>query len=559
MNKKPLKTVSMLPKWYINPIYKHVKSRYLEKSRVMKKQHNTTKKSDVMKSKRVKSSMSSESFSEEMNIDRNKLLTLVDKCFIDQLEHNFHSEYANFILNMDSRRQLQHHTYKCGPSILSEPNLLLTIHDLLKVSESPIEMLNAVFMICNYEKTNTKEWFEPPEYKWLWVAEAIMITALMLNNRTRDSDYGNDDRPESAVFWYAAGVFYGSNGCTQTAIGYLEKARTIADGPNRLIFPSIAPDLHLAMGVDQYGGYLKEPYSVWTLACMFQNCLLRQIAIHQKPKKALRTLQNAYELLKASGEPDSIPQMLKAELQFELGLKYKAVDSIELSVNAFCECAKSAENIHHELDLDAKIMVSVMDPNPPENWSLLELKEEAKKRLNLRLLVKTIVAQGMEAKKNARFEEGFHHFAVVGWLTIKTMKQNADALDMEIALFDMAICRTERMFQMFPISKKTEPTYLINEFNQWTDSKEKNMYCEAKKEAQEFYNLFKDTLDESVENLKICGNDEQFLGENEQFSGEDGEFSDNVEQLLVDEDGQILNVDKGFSVNFSSQFNYYKL
>ncbi|KAL5238148.1 hypothetical protein ACI65C_005558 [Semiaphis heraclei] len=566
MNKKPLETVPMLPKRNINPIYKHVKSRYLDKIRLVKKQHDKTKKCDLLKSKKVKSFLSLESFSEEMNIDRYELLTLADKCFIDQLENNFHSEYTNFILNMDNRRQIENHTYICGPSILSEPNLLLTIHDLLKVSESPIDMLHAVFLVCQYEKTNTDEWFDPPEYKWLWVAEAIMIAALMLNNRTCNGDGGNDNRPESAVFWYAAGVFYGNNGCTKDAMDYLEKARTIADGPNRLVFPTITPDLHFAMGVEQYEGFVKEPYSIWTLACMYQKNLLRQIAIHQNPKKALRTLQNAYSLLEASGEPDSIPQMLKAELQFELGLKYKAVGLTELSVNAFLECARSAENIHHEMHLEAKIMVTEMDPNPPENWSLLVLKEEAKKRLNFRLLVKTIVVQGMKAKKNARFEEGFHHFAVVEWLARKTRKQNADALDIEVALFGMAICRTERLFNnMFPISKKIEPRYLVNEINQWTDPEEKYMHCEAIKEAKELYYLFEDTFNESDDDMMICS-DEQFLIEDEQFSVEDGQFLDGVEQFSADRDEQLstrnkqfLKSNKQFSVNFSSQFNNYKL
>ncbi|XP_060865059.1 uncharacterized protein LOC132941145 [Metopolophium dirhodum] len=546
----PRTTIPTLPKRNINPIFKHVKSRYLEKSRVQQ-EHDKTKKCDLLKSKRVKPPLSLESFSDEMNTDRNKFITLADKCFIDQLENNFHSEYTNFILNMDNRRQIQHHTYKCGPSILSEPDLLLTIHDLLKVSESPIDMLHAVFMVCQYEKSNTTEWFDPPEYKWLWMAEAIMITALMLNNRTRDGDGGKDDRPESAVFWYAAGVFYGSNRCTEDAMHYLKKARTVADGPNRLIFPLVTPDLHHSMGVDQYEGFLKEPYSVWTLACMFQKHLLRQIAIHQKPQKALLTLQNAYKLLEASGEPENIPRMLKAEIQFELGLKYKAVGSTKLSVNAFSECARSAENIHHELDLEAKIMVAEMDPNPPENWSLLELKEEAKKRLNIRLLVKTIVAQGMEAKKNERFEEGFHHFAVVEWLTRKTRKQNADALDIEIALFNMAICRAERLFQMFPISKKFEPRYLVNEFNQWTDPKEKNLYCEAKKEAQAWNSLFKEKLDDSGDDVEICDDDKLFLGEDAQFSNGGHQLSVDEGDPLSNHNGQLLNIEKHFSVNFS--------
>jgi len=519
-----------------------------------------------MKSKRAKSSLSLESFSDEMETDRNKFITLADKCFIDQLENNFHSEYTNFILNMDNRRQIQQHTYKCGPSILSEPDLLSTIHDLLKVSESPIDMLHAVFMVCEYEKTNTTEWFDPPEYKWLWVAEAILITALMLNNRTRDCDGGKDNRPESAVFWYAAGVFYGNNGCTEDAMNYLEKARAIADGPNRLIFPSVTKDLHLSMAVEQYEGFVKEPYSVWTLACMFQKHLLRQIATHQKPEKALLTLQNAYRLLEASGEPENIPRMLKAKIQFELGLKYKEVGSTKLSVNAFRECARFAENIHHELDLEAKIMVAEMDPNPPENWSLLVLKEEAKKMLNIRLLIKTIVAQGTEAKKNKRFEEGFHHFAVAEWLTRKTREQNADALDIEMALLDMAICRAERMFQMFPISKKFVPRYLVNEFNQWTDPKEKNLYCDAKKEAQAWFSLFEEKLNESGDDAMICSDNKLFLGVDEQFSGEDAQFADGVNQFSADEDdllsnnnGELLNIDKHFSVNFSSQFNEYKL
>lgn len=565
MIEKPPETISTLPKRNINPIYKHVKSRYLEKSRVMKQQHNKTKQCDLMKSKRLKSSLSLESFTDEMNIDRNKLITLADKCFIDQLENNFHSEYTNFILNMDNRRQIKHHTYKCGPSILSEPDLLLTIHDLLKVSESPIDMLHAVFMVSQYEKSNTTEWFDPPEYKWLWVAEAIMITALMLNNRARDGCSGKDDRPESAVFWYAAGVFYGSNGCVKDAMHYLEKARTIADGPNRLTYPSVTSDLHLAMGVEQYGGFVKEPYSVWTLACMFQKHLLRQIAVYQKPRKALITLQKAYRLLEASGEPDNIPRMLKAELQFQLGLKYKAVGSTKLSVKAFCECARSAENIHNELDLEAKIMVAEMDPNPPENWSLRELKEEAKKRLNIRLLIKTIVAQGLKAKKNERFEEGFHHFAVAEWLARNAGKQNADALDIEIAFFNMAICRAERMFQKFPISKKFEPRYLVNEFNQWTDPEEKNLYCEAKKEALAWYSLFKEKLNESVDDVQICGDQKSFFGVDEQFSGGDEQFSNGVGQFSVDDEDlhsnhneQRLNIDKHFLVNFSSQFNEYK-
>jgi len=557
----PRTIIPTLPKRNINPIYKHVKSRYLEKSRVQL-QHDKTKQCDPMKSKRVKSSLSLESFSDEMDIDRDKFISLADKCFIDQLENNFHSEYTNFILNMDNRRQIQHHTYKCGPSILSEPDLLLTIHDLLKVSESPIDMLHAVFMVCQHETSNTTEWFDPPEYKWLWVAEAIMITALMLNNRACDDDGGKENRPESAVFFYAAGVFYGNNRCTEDAMHYLEKARAIADGPNRLTFPSVTSDLHHSMGVDDYGGFLKEPYSVWTLACMFQKHLLRQIAINQKPERAVRTLQNAYRLLEASGEPENIPRMLKAEIQFELGHKYKAVGATKLSVNAFCECVRSAENIHHELDLEAKIMVAEMDPNPPENWSLLELKEEAKKRLNIRLLIKSIVAQGIEAKKNKRFEEGFHHFAVVEWLTRKTGKQNADALDIEIALFDMAICRAERLFQMFPISKKFEPRYLVNEFNQWTDDMEKKIYCEAKKEAQAWYDLFKDKLNESDDDEEICGDDKSFFGVEEQFSGEDAQFSNGGHQLSVDggdllsnHNGQPLNIDKQFSVNFSSQYN----
>jgi len=467
---------------------------------------------------------------------------------------------------MDNRRQAQQNTYKCGPSIQSEPDLLSTIHDLLKVSESPIDMLHAVFLVCQYEKTDTEEWFDPPEYKWLWVAEAIMIAALVLNNRACNGDGGNDNRPESAVFWYAAGVFYGSNGYTKDAMNYLEKARTISDGPNRLVFPTITSDLHIAMGVDKYWGFVKEPYSVWKLACMFQKHLLRQIAIHQKPEKALRTLQNAYSLLEASGEPDSIPRIIKAELQFELGHKYKAVGSTELSVNAFYECARSAENIHHELDLEAKIMVAEMDPNPPENWSLPELKEEAIKRLNFRLLVKTIVAQGIKAKKNSKFEEGFHHFAVAEWLSRKMRKQNTDTLDIEIALFDMAICRTERLFKMFPIPKKIEPRYLVNEINQWTDPEEKYMYCESIKEAKELYNLFKDTLNESDDNMMICSDDEQFLGEDEQLSVEDEQLLDGVVQLSADEDEQLLNrnrlffkSDKPFSVNFSSQFHNYKL
>ncbi|XP_003247081.1 uncharacterized protein LOC100572374 [Acyrthosiphon pisum] len=552
----PRTTVPTLPKRNINPIFKHVKSRYLEKSRVQQ-QHDKMKKCDLMKSKKVKSSLSLESSSDEMNTDRNKYITLADKCFIDQLENNFHSEYTNFILNMDNRRQSQHHTYKCGPSILSEPNLLLTIHDLLKVSESPIDMLHAVFMVCQYEKSNTTEWFDPPEYKWLWLAEAIMITALMLNNRACDGDGGKDNRPESAVYWYAAGVFYGNNRCTEDAMHYLEKARTIADGPNRLIFPSVTSDLHHSMGVYQYGGFLKEPYSVWTLACMFQKHLLRQIAVNQNPRKALLTLQNAYRLLEASGEPENIPRILKAEIQFELGLKYKALGLTKLSVNAFCECARSAENIHHELDLEAKIMVAVMDPNLPENWSLLELKEEAKKRLNIRLLVKTIVAQGIEAKKNKRFEEGFHHFAVVGWLTRKTGKQNVDALDMEIALFDMAICQAERLFQMFPISKKFEPRYLVNESNQWTDPKEKHLYCEAKKEAKAWYGLFSERLNESGDDADICDDEKLFWGVDEQFSNEEAQFSNGSNQLLVDEghNEQLLNIEKHFAVNFSINQN----
>ncbi|CAI6355626.1 unnamed protein product [Macrosiphum euphorbiae] len=542
----PKTTIPTLPKKNINPIYKHVKSRYLKKSRVQL-QHDKTKQCDIMKSKRGKSSLSLESFSDEMDTDRNKYISPADKCFIDQLENNFHSQYTNFILNMDNRRQIQHHTYKCGPSILSEPDLLLTIHDLLKVSESPIDMLHAVFLVCQHEQSNTTEWFDPPEFKWLWVAEAILITALMLNNRACDGV--KDNRPESAVFWYAAGVFYGNSKCIEDAMYYLEKARTIADGPNRLIFPSVTSDLHHSMGVDEYGGFLKEPYSVWTLTCMFQKHLLRQIAINQKPEKALRTLQNAYRLLEASGEPENIPRMIKAEIQFELGLKYKAVGSTKLAVNAFFECARAAENIHHELDLEAKIMVAEMDPNPPGNWSLLELKEEAKKRLNIRLLVKTCVALGIEAKNNERFEEGFHHFAVVKWLTRETGKHNADAIDIELALFNMAICRAERMFQMFPISKEFEPRYLINEFNQWTDDKEKNIYCEAKKEAQAWKSLFKEKLNESGDDGEICDDDKPLSGLDEQFSEQ---LSIDESDLLLNHNRQRLNTDKHFSVNFSN-------
>jgi len=86
-------------------------------------------------------------------------------------------------------------------------------------------LYNAVFMFCNYEKTNTKERFDSLKYRWLWVAEAIMKAALMCNNHSRDDDGGKNDMPESVVF--AAGVFYGSNGCMEDAINY-QKVRLLS-------------------------------------------------------------------------------------------------------------------------------------------------------------------------------------------------------------------------------------------------------------------------------------------------------------------------------------------
>ncbi|CAI6373152.1 unnamed protein product [Macrosiphum euphorbiae] len=127
----------------------------------------------------------------------------------------------------------------------------------------------------------------------------------------------------------------------------------------------------------------------------------------------------------------------------------------------------------------------------------------------------------------------------------------------------MAICRAERLFQMFPISKEFEPRYLVNEFNQWTDHKEKNIYCEAKKEAQAWYSLFKEKLNESGDDGEICGDEEPFSGLDEQFSGEDAQFSNQLSvdegDLLLNHNRQPLKTDKHFSVNFSSQYNEYIL
>jgi len=109
---------------------------------------------------------------------------------------------------------------------------------------------------------------------------------------------------------------------------------------------------------------------------------------------------------------------------------------------------------------------------------------------------------------------------------------------------------------MFPISKKFEPRYLVNESNQWTDSEEKNMYCEAKKEAQELYNLFKEKLNEPGEDVKMICSDQNLLGEEEQFSGEEEQFLGEEEQFS-NQTEPILKIEKHFSVNFSSQFNEY--
>lgn len=508
-------TLLLFPKRNINSLYKNVKSRYLEKL------HNRSKHHNIARNKTVKLPLQLELASEKIYTVQEQL-TLDDMYFIERLKNDDNSSIINFILNMDNVRQSKKNEYRCGPSITSEPDLLIAIHNLLKVSESPIDMLHAVFTVSRYKTTDTEEEMEHPSEKWMWVAETIMNMVLMSNNHTDDGG-DDDDRSESAVCWYAAGIFYGRNGHINEAMEYLEKARAIANSPNRLKFPSLPASLHLKMGVEPFEKFVEEPYSVWTMACLYQTDLLRKIAIRQEPDKALQTLQYAHELLRSSGEPGSIPRILNAEIQYDLGLKYKAVGLLELSVNAFRECARAAENSQNELDLEAKIIAAQMDPNPPKTWSLMELKEEAKKKLNFRLLIKTIVSQGMVAKKKEMFEECFYNTALAFHLS-RNKLQNADALDIEIALFDMAICRTERHIRMYSIFKKFD-SFQVNEFNQWTDPEEKHMYYKAQQEARNLCKLFEDIHYES-------GDDEQFLENNEQFSDNDEELSVNEEEFL---------------------------
>ncbi|XP_025206376.1 uncharacterized protein LOC112602503 [Melanaphis sacchari] len=496
--------------------YKHVKSRYQEKSRVEKLQAYQSKHFYIKPIKRVDSN----SKLDRTEFDKKKIL-LVDKCYAEVLDNNMYSNFINIIFDLDNRRQIKKKIYKVGPSILSEPDLLSALHDLLKLSKSPIELLHVAFIVNWYKANKTKDiinqWFNLPEYNWLWMTEIIITAALVLDSHSHDCDGVDDNRPESAVFWYAGGVFYSRNGCTEIAMEYFEKARTISDGPSKLMFPSVPADLHNEMRT-KYDQFVKEPYSVWTLACLHQSDLLKKIAIDQEPEKALMTLHYVRKLLKASSEPHSMPRVLIAEVYYEMGLNYKAIGSTEHSLNAFRKCVRFSTNVHHELDLMAKLMVTKASQNPPKGWSYLELKEEAKKRLNLRMLVKTIVAIGMAAQNEERFEEGFHHFGVAEWLSRKTNEQIVDALDTEIAIFNMAICRTKMFFKVFPKASKCEPRFRMKGCNQWTHFEEHNMYYKIKKEVRELYNLF-DFNDSDVD-----VDDEEFLeNENEEIS-----ISDNV-------------------------------
>jgi hypothetical protein len=527
------------PKRNNNSLYKHVKSRYMEKNRIEKQLQGKPKHEYLTRIKKIdsKDTLEETEFDiQKIRNDRVQWISLADKFYIELLDYDTYFDFINVIFNLDDRRQKKYKKYKCGPSIISESSLLSNLHDLLKFSESPIDMLQVAFIVNRYRtkpsiKDMINQWFILPEYNWLWVAEVIMLGALAFDSKTQDGNVGNgdnDNRPESAVFWYAGGVFYCRNGSTEIAIEYLEKARTIANGPNKLIFPSVPLDLHVEMKVGKYEQFVKEPYSVWTLACLHLSDLLKKTAIRQEPEKALETLYYALKLLKASSEPDSKPRVLIAEVYYEIGLKYKEIGSTKLSVHAFHKCVIYSENVHHELDLMAKFMVLRASENPPKNWSYLELKEEAKNRLNLRVLVKAIVALGMVAQKKERFEEGFHHFGVAEWLSRKkTVERNVDYLDIEIAIFNMAICRTQRLFQLFPGVNEYEARFRLNERNQWTYPEEKMMYCKVKKEVQELYELFEFHFDDSDDY-------EEFLEEESEEFFENDENDDDV-QLSISE------------------------
>ncbi|XP_026819235.1 uncharacterized protein LOC113557893 [Rhopalosiphum maidis] len=511
------------PKRNNNSLYKHVKSRYLEKDKIEKQRQDKPKHEYLTRIKEIDSNNAIENIEfdfQKIKNDRVQWISLADKCYIELLDYDTYLDFINLIFILDDRRQKKNKKYKCGPSIISEPTLLSNLHDLLKFSESPIDMLQVTFIVNRYRtkhsiKDTMNQWFTLPENDWLWVAEVIMLGALAFDSKTHNSNGDNDNRPESAVFWYAGGVFYCRNGCTEIAMEYLEKARTIANGPNKLIFPSVPSDLHIEMKIGKYEQFVKEPYSVWTLACLHLSGLLKKTAIRQEPKTALKTLNYALKLLKASSEPDSKPRILIAEVYYDIGLKYKAIDSTKLSVHAFHKCFIYSENVHRELDLMAKFMVMRVSQNPPTNWSYLELKEEAKNRLNLRVLVKAIVALGMVAQKKEQFEDGFHHFGVAEWMSRnKTIEQNVDSLDIEIAIFNMAICRTKRFIQLFPKPNNYEARFRMNDNNQWTYPEEKIMYCKVEKEVRELYKLFKFHFDDSDENEKVLEEESEECFEN---------------------------------------------
>lgn len=526
MNQKLVDRVSS--KRNINSTYKHVKSRYLEKSRIEKQLQDTPKHSYLTKIKKVDSNATledTERDSEKIKIERVQCIPLPDKCNIELLDYEYYDEYSGFInviFTIDDIRQAKYKKYKYGPSIRTEPVLLSTLHDLLKLSKTPIDMLHVAFIVSRY-KTNdintlSNQWFDIPEYNWLWVVEVIMIAARAMDSHLHD---GDDDRLESAVFWYAGGVFYSRNGYTEIAMEYFKKARKISNNPSKLIFPFVPSDLHKEMEIKQYERFVKEPYSVWTLTCLHQSDILKNTTVHQEPKKALRTLYHALNLLKVSNEPDNTPRVLIAKVYYELGLKYKALGLTKRSINAFRKCIDFAENEHHELDLMAKFMVTRTSRCPPKNWSYLELKKEAIKRLNLRMLVKTSVALGMVAQKKDRFEEGFHHFGVAEWLSRKS-NRNIDSLDIEIAIMNMAICRTKRFFQLFPKPKRYESRYKMKGCNQWTYLEEKNMYCRVEAEARELFDLFGFYFDDSDDDYDMfLENGEEFLKEEEFLEDDD--------------------------------------
>lgn len=270
--------------------------------------------------------------------------------------------------------------------------------------------------------------------RWPWAAEMLLLTSLSAVA---------DGSLDKAVCLFAAGRFYADADGT-LAFRFLDTARRVASDHRS--------DWRLPANVREATGVQSVDDGVWSAACFAQHeVLMRAATVELDTTRALRAVRAALRFAELSG----LDARRRAPVAYKLGVLYAEVGERDRAFALLGECAVAAVGMDSGLDLEARLEMARLkpEPEPKQRDAVLErIADDALLRRDCRMLVKAIEAQARASVDDNRMGDAYRRFRLAQRLAAQhspppNPDDNAVAFSCTRWVLSFEICLNKMIFK----------------------------------------------------------------------------------------------------------------